>query len=240
MQDRPTRATAASRPAATAGSHSNAAVTASRRHRVDHLLIAEMVDRGTRVLDVGCGDGDLLDLLAETRDVDGRGMEIAREKVNACVARGLSVIQGNADSDLDDYPDGAFDYAILSLTIQATRHPKRVLENLLRIGRHAIVSFPNFGHWQVRTRLLLTGRMPVTENLREPWYASPNAHLCTIKDFAELCREIDANVERAVAFNAWGQQLGTWFRVPLTVSNLLGEKAVFLLTRQGHRPDHRA
>ena len=226
MQDRPTpRTIAPARPE----------ILRPHGHRVDHLLIAEMVDRGSRVLDVGCGDGDLLELLADTRDVDGRGMEIAREKVNACVARGLSVIQGNADRDLDDYPDRAFDYAILSLTIQATLRPKHVLENLLRIGRHAIVSFPNFGHWQVRTRLLITGRMPVTENLREPWYATPNAHLCTIKDFAELCREVDAKVERAVAFNAWGQQLGTWVRMPLTVHNLLGEKAVFLLARNGSR-----
>jgi methionine biosynthesis protein MetW len=202
-----------------------------RRHRVDHLLIAEMVAPGARVLDVGCGDGDLLELLAETKDVDGRGVEIAREKVNACVARGLSVIQGNADHDLDDYPDNAFDYAILSLTIQATLRPKPVLANLLRIGRRAIVSFPNFGHWQVRTRLLLSGRMPVTENLPDAWYDTPNAHLCTIKDFADLCRLVDARVERAVAFNASGQQLGTWVRLPLTVHNLLGEKAVFLLTR---------
>jgi len=203
----------------------------THRHRVDHLLIAEMVAPGARVLDVGCGDGDLLELLADTKDVDGRGVEIAREKVNACVARGLSVIQGNADHDLDDYPDGAFDYAILSLTIQATLRPKPVLENLMRIGRRAIVSFPNFGHWQVRTRLLLSGRMPVTENLPEAWYDTPNAHLCTIKDFADLCRQVDARVERAVAFNASGQQLGTWVRLPLTVHNLLGEKAVFLLTR---------
>ncbi|HEX4892671.1 MAG TPA: methionine biosynthesis protein MetW [Hyphomicrobiaceae bacterium] len=203
----------------------------TRRHRVDHLLIAEMVAPGARVLDVGCGDGDLLELLADTKDVDGRGVEIAREKVNACVARGLSVIQGDADHDLDDYPDNAFDYAILSLTIQATLRPKPVLENLLRIGRRAIVSFPNFGHWQVRTRLLLSGRMPVTENLPDAWYDTPNAHLCTIKDFADLCRQVDARVERAAAFNASGQQLGTWVRLPLTVHNLLGEKAVFLLTR---------
>ncbi len=201
-----------------------------RAHRVDHLLIAEMVKGGSRVLDVGCGDGALLQLLADTKDVDGRGIEVSRERVNACVARGLSVIQGDADRDLTDYPDDAFDYAILSLTIQATLQPKSVLEQLLRIGRYAIVSFPNFGHWQVRTRLLFTGRMPVTENLPDAWYVSPNAHLCTIKDFSNLCEMLDARVERAVAFNLSGQKLGTW--LPLTVHNLMGEKAVFMLTRK--------
>ncbi len=200
-----------------------------RQHRVDHLLIAEMVEAGSRVLDVGCGDGELLQLLGDTKNVDGRGIEVSRERVNACVARGLSVIQGDADRDLEDYPDDAFDYAILSLTIQATRQPKMVLEQLLRIGRSAIVSFPNFGHWQVRARLMFTGRMPVTENLPEAWYVSPNAHLCTIKDFDNLCRVMNARIERAAAFNAWGRQLGTW--VPLTAHNLLGEKAVFMLTR---------
>jgi methionine biosynthesis protein MetW len=121
------------------------------------------------------------------------------------------------------------------LTIQATLKPKLVLTNLLRIGRRAIVSFPNFGHWKVRTKLLTTGRMPVTENLPDQWYDSPNAHLCTIKDFANLCRNIDARVERAVAFNSWGQQLGTWVPLPLTVHNLIGEKAVFLMTRNDQR-----
>src|SRR5262245_18216405 len=198
-------------------------------YRADHLLIAEMVAAGSRVLDVGCGDGALLQLLADTKNVDGRGIEVSRDRVNACVARGLSVIQGDADRDLADYPDSAFDYAILSLTIQVTRQPKPVLEQLLRIGRRAIVSFPNFGHWAVRAQLLFTGRMPVTENLPDAWYVSPNAHLCTIKDFANLCRVIDARVERSVAFNAWGRRLGTW--VPLTMHNLLGEKAVFMLTR---------
>jgi methionine biosynthesis protein MetW len=200
--------------------------------RVDHLLIANLIKPGARVLDVGCGDGALLQLLSDRKDVDARGVEIERERVNACVARGLSVIQGDADQDLDAYPDDAFDYAILSLTIQATRNPRRVLSNLLRIGRHAIVSFPNFGHWRVRTKLLMTGRMPVTEHLPDTWYDTPNAHLCTIKDFADLCRLVDARVERAVAFNAWGQQLGTWVRLPLTIHNLLGEKAVFLLSRR--------
>ena len=199
--------------------------------RVDHLLIAEMVRAGARVLDVGCGDGSLLQLLAQRRQVDGRGIEVAPDRVNACVARGLSVIQGDADRDLQDYPDAAFDYAILSLTIQATRQPKIVLEHLLRIGRHAIVSFPNFGHWNVRRQLLMHGRMPVTSNLPDTWYDSPNSHLCTIKDFAELCETVNARVERKVAFNAWGQQLGTW--LPLTAHNFLGERAVFLLTRRG-------
>jgi methionine biosynthesis protein MetW len=206
------------------------APSAAAKARVDHLMIAEMVAAGSRVLDVGCGDGALLQLLADTKNVDGRGIEVSRERVNACVARGLSVIQGDADRDLADYPDGAFDYAILSLTIQATRQPKAVLEQLLRIGRSAIVSFPNFGHWQVRAQLAFTGRMPVTENLPEAWYVSPNAHLCTIKDFANLCRVVEARVERSVAFNAWGRRLGTW--VPLTMHNLLGEKAVFMLTRK--------
>jgi methionine biosynthesis protein MetW len=197
--------------------------------RVDHLLIADMVAGGSRVLDVGCGDGALLQLLADTKGVDGRGVEIERDRVNACVARGLSVIQGDADRDLADYPDDAFDYAILSLTIQATLRPKAVLENLLRIGRRAIVSFPNFGHWKVRAQLLFTGRMPRTENLPDPWYETPNAHLCTITDFAELCAKVNAKVERTATFNSSGRQLSP--RVPLALQNVLGEKAVFLLRR---------
>lgn len=195
--------------------------------RVDHLLIAEMVAPGSRVLDVGCGDGALLDLLTETKAVDGRGIELSRERVNACVKRGLSVIQGDADRDLADYPDQAFDYAILSLTIQATAHPRIVLENLLRIGRRAIVSFPNFGHWRIRGQLLFTGRMPMTHNLPEPWYASPDAHLCTIKDFVDLVRLTNAEVEQAVAFNTKGRRLQ--IHNSLSFGNLVGEKAVFLL-----------
>jgi len=205
--------------------------SAVRNERVDHLLIAEMVAPGSRVLDVGCGDGALLQLLNDTKAVDGRGVELSREKVNACVARGLSVIQGDADRDLRDYPDQAFDYAILSLTIQATRNPKTVLENLLRIGRRAIVSFPNFGHWEIRAALLTSGRMPVTHNLPETWYDSPNAHLCTIRDFADLCEELGAAVEQAVAFNASGKRLP--IKWSLSLQNLLGEKAVFLLKGHG-------
>jgi len=198
--------------------------------RVDHLLIAEMVAPGSRVLDVGCGDGSLLQLLTDTKAVDGRGMELSRERVNACVSRGLSVIQGDADEDLDAYPDQAFDYAVLSLTIQATQRPKSVLRNLLRIGRHAIVSFPNFGHWRIRWDLLTKGRMPRTRNLPEPWYASPDAHLCTIVDFEHLCNILNADVEQAVAFNSSGRRLP--IRNSLSLQNLLGEKAVFLLKRR--------
>jgi methionine biosynthesis protein MetW len=201
--------------------------------RVDHQLIAEMVEPGSRVLDVGCGDGALLQLLINEKCVDGRGIEISRENVNACVARGLSVIQGDADQDLSGYPDNAFDYAVLSLTIQATRQPRVVLENLLRIGHKAIVSFPNFGHWKIRTMLLLTGRMPRTPNLPEAWYESQDSHLCTIKDFSDLVQLVDAEVEDAVAFNSRGQRLA--IKNSLSLQNLLGEKAVFLLAPRRSR-----
>ena len=203
--------------------------------RVDHLLIAEMVAPGSRVLDVGCGDGELLQLLADTKAVDARGVELSRERVNACVARGLSVIQGDADEDLADYPDQAFDYAILSLTIQATLRPREVLENLLRIGRRAIVSFPNFGHWRIRTDLLLWGRMPSTPNLPEPWYASPDSPLCTIRDFVELCELLDTVVEEAVAFNSSGRRLP--IERSLSLQNLFGEKAVFKLRHRAPTRD---
>ncbi len=195
--------------------------------RADHLLIAEMVAPGSRVLDVGCGDGALLELLISEKNVDGRGVEISRDNVNACVARGLSVIQGDADQDLSGYPDKAFDYAILSLTIQATRQPKAVLENLLRIGHRAIVSFPNFGHWKIRAGLLFTGRIPRTPNLPEPWFDSQDSHLCTIKDFSDLVGLLNAEVQDAVAFNSRGQRLA--IKKSLSLQNLLGEKAVFLL-----------
>ena len=147
-----------------------------------------MVETGARVLDVGCGDGELLRLLAETRGVDARGIEISQQGVNDCVAKGLSVVQGDADIDLADYPDDGFDYVILSQTLQATRNPRKVLEQMLRIGKRAIVSFPNFGHWRIRWQLGLRGRMPMTENLSYAWYETPNIHFCTIRDFVALVR----------------------------------------------------
>jgi methionine biosynthesis protein MetW len=205
------------------------AVRTTDTSRVDLLLIAEMVSPGARVLDVGCGDGTLLRLLAEKRAVDGRGIELSQAGVNSCVARGLSVIQGDADTDLVHYPDLAFDYAILSQTIQATYAPHDVLNQLLRIGKRAVVSFPNFGHWQVRTQLMFGGRMPQTDNLPDRWYQTPNIHLCTIKDFLGLCKDIGAKVERTVALNAYGRKLGV--SMPLFAQNLFGEQAVFLLSK---------
>jgi methionine biosynthesis protein MetW len=197
--------------------------------RVDLLFIADLVDPGARVLDIGCGDGTLLRILAARRRVDGRGIELSQAGVNSCVAEGLAVIQGDADTDLVYYPDLAFDYAILSQTIQATHSPRHVLEQLLRIGRRAVVSFPNFGHWRVRTQLLFGGKMPRTDHLPDRWYDTPNIHLCTIKDFLHLCGDVGAKVERAVALNAHGSKLGV--SMPVFMQNLFGQQAVFLLSR---------
>jgi methionine biosynthesis protein MetW len=196
--------------------------------RVDLQLIADMVAANSRVLDIGCGDGSLLDYLVHFKQVDGRGIELSQAGVNACVARGLSVIQGDADTDLRDYPSGAFDYAILSQTLQATRDPRRVVGELVRIGRRVIVSFPNFGHWRVRWRLLIDGRMPRTPALPEQWHDTPNIHLCTILDFVAMCDELGIVVERALAIGANG------VATPVRSSwraNMAGAQGVFLLRR---------
>jgi methionine biosynthesis protein MetW len=197
--------------------------------RVDLQVVANLIKPGARVLDVGSGDGILLEMLEAEKAVDGRGLEISQRGVNECVARGLSVVQGDADSDLGFYPDKAFDYVILSQTLQATRNPKRVLSELLRIGDRAIVSFPNFGHWRVRFWLLFRGRMPVTRELPDAWYDTPNIHFCTIRDFIMLCDEIGAKVESATALDANGQRIG--FSMPWWFWNFFGQQAVFLLRR---------
>jgi methionine biosynthesis protein MetW len=204
--------------------------TGAAATRIDLVLVAGMVEPGSRVLDVGCGDGTLLRMLQDGRGVDARGIELSQEGVNACVARGLSVIQGDADTDLVDYPDASFDYVILSQTLQATRRPKVVLEHMLRIGRKAIVSFPNFGHWRIRTMLSFGGRMPVTENLPVSWHETPNIHFCTIRDFLDLVDEIGARIDRGVALNAGGGQMR--LTLPWWVWNLFGEQAVFVLSKR--------
>ena len=197
--------------------------------RIDLLVLANMVEAGARVLDVGCGDGALLMLLAGERGVDGRGVELSQRGVNDCVAKGLSVVQGDADADLIDYPDDSFDYVVLSQTLQATRRPRRVLEQMLRIGRRAIVSFPNFGHWRIRTQLAFRGRMPVTETLSDAWYDTPNIHFCTISDFISLVEDIGARIERRTPLDRFGSPMRV--NAPWWVWNLMSEQAVFLLKR---------
>lgn len=190
--------------------------------RPDLAIIANHVDRGARILDVGCGDGALMAALRDQQGCDARGLELDPVNVAAAVGRGLSVIQGDADTDLADYPDDSFDYAILSQTLQTTRRPDWVLEQLLRIGRHAFVSFPNFAHWRVRASLLFGGRMPVTRLLPIAWYATPNIHHVTVDDFRALVKERGIAIEGAW-FLSGDQQTGSG------LANLLAEHAVFLL-----------
>lgn len=201
----------------------------AKNMRLDLRLIADMVEPETRVLDIGCGDGALIAHLTREKGVDARGIEIDMAEATRAVAAGLAVIHGDADSDLAHYPDGAFDYVILSRTLQAVERPREVLRQMLRIGRHAIVSFPNFGHWQMRWRLLATGRMPDTETWSRPWYETPNIHPCTIADFFALCAMDGYVVEQWLAVDERGLK-APWKR-SIRLANLFGQQALFLLRR---------
>lgn len=201
----------------------------AKNMRLDLRLIADMVAPGTRVLDIGCGDGALIAHLTREKGADARGIEIDMAEATRAVAAGLAVIHGDADSDLAHYPDGAFDYVILSRTLQAVGRPREVLRQMLRIGRHAIVSFPNFGHWQMRWRLLATGRMPDTETWSRPWYETPNIHPCTIADFFALCAMDGYVVEQWLAVDERGLK-APWKR-SIRLANLFGQQALFLLRR---------
>ena len=197
--------------------------------RVDLQLIADMIEPHSRVLDIGCGDGTLLDYLVHFRHVDGRGIELSTEGVKDSISAGLSVIQGDADTDLKDYPDNAFDYVVLSQTLQAMVQPKVVLAHLLRISKRAIVSFPNFAHWKARLSLGILGRMPVSTTLPYQWYETPNIHLCTIKDFIALCREFGIVIESQKILDSQGRIRHV--SPALFSANLFGEQAVFLLRK---------
>ena len=200
------------------------------RIRVDLQQVADLVPAGSRVLDVGCGDGTLLAYLGAFKQVDGRGLELSMARVRAAVSQGLSVIQGNLEADLKDYPAGAFDYVILSQTLQATHKPRAVLEDMLRVGRRAIVSFPNFGHWRVRLSIMFGGRMPVTTTLAETWFDTPNIHFCTILDFIDLCKTMGVKIEQGFALDGNGLPYG--FSAVAPRANLFGEQAVFVLTKE--------
>ena len=198
--------------------------------RPDFSEILRLVRPASRVLDVGCGEGALLELLAQEKGCDGRGLEISAAGVSACLARGLAVVQGDADSDLAGYPSHAFDYAILSQTLQATVAPRDVLVELLRIADRAIVSFPNFGHWRMRLSLLTRGRMPETAALPHRWWSTPNIHMCTLGDFTSLCHELDLRIESCAALTT-----GKPPRIidpEREIENWRAESALFLLSRK--------
>ncbi|HML16537.1 MAG TPA: methionine biosynthesis protein MetW [Bryobacteraceae bacterium] len=191
--------------------------------RSDYAIIGELVEPGTRVLDLGCGEGELLAWLKENKNVDGRGVELTGAKVRKAIARGVSVYQGDLESALDDYPEHAFDYVILSQTLQETRDPLRVLRSMLRIGRRAVVAFPNFGHWTMRFSHLWSGRAPRTKLFPHEWYDSPNIHFLTVLDFEALAHKENWHVERRIFLSG--------HRQVRFLPNLTAENAVFLFSR---------
>lgn len=197
--------------------------------RPDLRAIASMISPSSTLLDVGCGEGDLLSWLKEEKKVSGRGIELSQSGVNKCISRGLSVIQGDADIDLAYYPDNGYDYVVLSQTLQTLRQPHEVLKQLVRISRHAIVSVPNFGHWKNRLYLALNGRMPVTKSLSYQWYDTPNIHFCTITDFIRLCQSLDLSIEKSIYITETG--VSSSVRDHALFANLFGQHGIFMVTR---------
>ena len=191
-------------------------------------IIANLLPSQSRVLDVGCGDGTLIEALIKQKDIDARGVELEENKVKQCISKGLSVIQGNAETELIQFPNKAFDYVVLSQTLQAFYQPENVLNELLRIGKKVIISIPNFGYWQVRTSLLLFGKMPVTKSLPDYWYNTPNLHMCSIKDFYQFCDKKKIKMDRIIGIN--NEKISSINRINLEIKNLLSEVGMFLIS----------
>ena len=192
-------------------------------------IISELIENNTRVLDVGCGDGTLMKYLKDEKNVDTRGLEISKNNVQNCTSKGLSVIEGNAEKDLHQFPNLSFDYVILSQTLQAFYNPEKVIDDLLRVANKAIVTIPNFGHWKVRIHLLLKGTMPVTETLPNEWYNTPNLHMCTIKDFFNFCSKKKIELYKSIALN--GEKTSTINSGNINIRNLSSELGIFLIKK---------
>ncbi len=192
-------------------------------------VISKLIDERSRVLDVGCGDGILMEYLSKNKVVDVRGLEISKEKVKKCLSNGLAVIEGNAEYDLKQFPDLSFDYVILSQTLQAFMSPENVIKDLLRVGKKVIVTIPNFGHWKIRVDLLFKGEMPINKNLPYEWYNTPNLHMCTIQDFYNFCNNKGINIFKTISLN--GQKTSKITASNLKYKNLISELGIFLLEK---------
>jgi methionine biosynthesis protein MetW len=191
-------------------------------------IIANLLPPQSRVLDVGCGDGTLIEALIKEKNIDARGIELEEDKVKECISKGLSVIEGDAETELSQFPDKAFDFVILSQTLQAFYQPENVLAQLLRIGDKVIISIPNFGYWQIRASLLFFGKMPVTKSLPYTWYNTPNLHMCSIKDFYQFCEKKKIKLDRVIGIN--GEKISSIYRINLELKNLLSEVGIFLIS----------
>ena len=191
-------------------------------------IILNLLPAQSKVLDVGCGDGTLIEALIKQKNIDARGIELEENKVKQCISKGLSTIQGNAETELGQFPDKAFDFVILSQTLQAFHQPENVLNQLLRIGKKVIISIPNFGYWQVRTSLLFFGKIPITKSLPDSWYDTPNLQKCSIKDFFHFCIKKKIKMDKIIGIN--NQKISSINRINLEMKNLLSEVGIFLIS----------
>ena len=197
--------------------------------KLEFKIIAKLIEKNTRVLDVGCGDGTLMEFLNDNNEIDIRGIEISKINVQKCIGKGLTVIEGDAEKDLSQFPDGSFDFVILSQTLQAFFNPEKVISELLRVGKKAIVTIPNFGYWKVRLHLLTQGTMPITRTLPDLWYNTPNIHMCSIKDFFNFCEDRKINLYKSIALQNLKSSKIT--NSNLTLKNLTAVLGIFLIEK---------